>query len=64
MSAKAQKGEGMKNNNDVVIDVLAGIGAAAIGAVSCWAGHKLYDRFKKKYATLEVAERGKEDEEP
>lgn len=54
----------MKNDmSNVVTNVLACVGAAAIGAGACWAGEKLYDKVKKKYATLEVAER-KEEEEP
>ena len=52
----------MKNEN-IVRDVLAGVGAAAIGAGAGWLGNKVYNKLKKKYATLEVSER-KEEEDP
>ena len=45
----------MKNDmRNVLTNVLACVGAAAIGAGACWAGEKLYDKVKKKYATLSI----------
>ena len=53
-----------RSSADMLVNILAGIGAAAIGAASCWVGKTIIRRFKKKYGILEVTERGKEETEP
>lgn len=53
----------MKTEN-LLRDIFAGIGAAVIGAGAGWVGNKIYKKLKKKYATLELTEARKEEEDP